>query len=737
MRNRVFCIGESVRIELIPAGDDENVAVPAEKAFLSVDIQNFTGCLRVTLSVTDYVTNERNTVRGNGLSTYKAALSDDRTSAEVVADAANAEQEPNATGVGESRAQDEDVAVSIARPEQLREEASVSSLSTTGDTHPTSTLQGERVSAPAYVTQSHLDEKNSLASTTHLPTPIQEEMTSRVDTSTKHDIVKSKWGALLTTGKVRTHIPKKFKERRSFRKQSTTADPAPTKLHELCAKPTVTMEELHTALLDEPNTISIQDSNGCLPLHIIADNEALLEGVHGREIATAFCLQLMKAYPEGVTTTNNEGYMPFVRMLQDWMEWVYERVGKKKQSKAFQLLDRVVSHGLSSSVARTRDENHNNSGMQEGKQRNLSSHSLRLFPRVEVWEEVEWCFTMLSMAMDEFGGRSGGLYKRERNNVLGLFDEDRAARNALVKHVAKKLPSLLKMILLVEEEGGDARHRLLNMSLIRRILLCPESVGPWLIGMLRKPGIPSKRAVEYLEVVSQTTISDFIGGFQTALTDDMKAFHEQRHSVFDAFEGLEGTIASLVVLDESATERAASTQVVWYTMNKKLRRPITVGLVLIDLALHMTLLLAFRNEVQFEGGDGGAIGAVPTQVVVFICCHYIIRKTCEGLALLSLSKTVFQRYFTNIWTVLDVGTIFITMGAVVWNHNHPDVYQQGLNSFVIGLLWMKVLGFLKGRSTVSSFACVPPIFRGIPAHSLTFLIHSGKRADVDIHFGFV
>lgn len=141
-------------------------------------------------------------------------------------------------------------------------------------------------------------------------------------------------------------------------------------------------------------------------------------------------------------------------------------------------------------------------------------------------------------------------------------------------------------------------------------------------------------------------------------------------------------------------------------MNKKLRRPFTVGLVLIDLALHMTLLLAFRNGVQFERGDGSAIEAVPSQVVVFICCHYIIRKACEGLALLSLSMTVFRRYFTNIWTVLDIGAILITIGAVLWNESHPDTYQNGLNTFVIGLLWMKGLAFLKGRSTVSSFACV-------------------------------
>lgn len=58
------------------------------------------------------------------------------------------------------------------------------------------------------------------------------------------------------------------------------------------------MNELQTALLEDPDTLSVHDLNGCLPSYVLADNEALLKGIHGREIVTAFCLQLMKAYPK-------------------------------------------------------------------------------------------------------------------------------------------------------------------------------------------------------------------------------------------------------------------------------------------------------------------------------------------------------------------------------------------------------------------------------------------------------
>jgi hypothetical protein len=118
-------------------------------------------------------------------------------------------------------------------------------------------------------------------------------------------------------------------------------------------------------------------------------------------------------------------------------------------------------------------------------------------------------------------------------------------------------------------------------------------------------------------------------------------------------------------------------------------------------------MLAFRNDVRIQKNESGAIGAigeeVPTVVVLFICCHYIIRKSCEALSLLSLSPVVFRSYITNIWTMFDILAIILTMVAVVWHDNHPDQYRQGFNAFVLGLLWMKVLGFLKGESEIQTF----------------------------------
>lgn len=82
-------------------------------------------------------------------------------------------------------------------------------------------------------------------------------------------------------------------------------------------------------------------------------------------------------------------------------------------------------------------------------------------------------------------------------------------------------------------------------------------------------------------------------------------------------------------------------------------------------------------------------------VAVFICSHYIIRKGCEAVSLLSLSVKCFRAHFTNVWTGFDVVTISAVVIAMVWNDQHPHEYRGGWNTLITGLLWIRVLGYLK------------------------------------------
>lgn len=428
------------------------------------------------------------------------------------------------------------------------------------------------------------------------------------------------WGLVFAAAQLRKRMPSQMQERRSEQREAAIADPHHTKLHIQCGKPETTLQQLHDAFLRNPEAVSLRNSRGCLPLHILADNEELVQSPQGREIATTFALELMRAHPESVTCKDVSGNMPFMGLIRDWLDWAYEIKG----GKGSKTRNPNAKFGVGEAVDRLRDRIsifHNTkddsreladvaSPLAGGKKSwipnasSSSSSSSQSFPRVSLWNEVEWCFSMLSLVMDELGGKSGGLHKNTRRNLRAPDLQDKICRDLLPTYMAEKFPFLLKTVLLLEEDGGETRRRLLKMSIFRRILVCPESVGPWLTSMLHKKGIPSIRGVDYLAMLSQTSVEDYVGGFRTILLEDIDNFHEHRCRLFDAIEALPGTIASLVILDERETERAAATQVAWYIMSKNLLRPFVVGLVLIDFVLvgsSKSLASKLRTIIQVQG----------------------------------------------------------------------------------------------------------------------------------------
>jgi hypothetical protein len=48
-----------------------------------------------------------------------------------------------------------------------------------------------------------------------------------------------------------------------------------------------------------------------------------------------------------------------------------------------------------------------------------------------------------------------------------------------------------------------------------------------------------------------------------------------------------------------------------------------------------------------------------------------------------------------MWTLFDTTAIVLTLVATALHEKSPNEYLNGLNALVVGLLWIKVLGFLK------------------------------------------
>ena len=80
--------------------------------------------------------------------------------------------------------------------------------------------------------------------------------------------------------------------------------------------------------------------------------------------------------------------------------------------------------------------------------------------------------------------------------------------------------------------------------------------------------------------------------------------------------------------------------------------------------------------------------------IYVICSHYLVRLLCELGALRSVSRSAFWSAFWNMWTLFDLFAMILTVVTTTLNRLHSS-FLNGLNAFVIGLLWIKVLAFLK------------------------------------------
>ncbi|CAB9510775.1 Potassium ion channel Yvc1 [Seminavis robusta] len=498
---------------------------------------------------------------------------------------------------------------------------------------------------------------------------------------------KTKKAATGAIAKARISIDKKRKIREMFPNypdvstgSAGSQDPVGVYLHQKCSAPyekTLPPKDLRELLEVFPFAAYCADDKGRLPLHVLGENGRLVKDPQGRQRATALAKLLITAYPQSVTYPDSDGRLPFVALLQQWIEVHYEHMSGRFSRDTKQ-----------STLASMKKSLIGKSGNQE---ENKPIQYDKLFPAIDLWPYAEWCLSMLSMILDDMLGK-GVLQEALGNRPLA---EQMEARRQYVGNVLVSVPLLVKSVLFLDGGVGSSRKRILQMPFIRRALLTQESVGTWLEGMCLRQGTPSKLAIDYFQLLSQTTPLDYVGPKRTPDEQDEAAFHRERETVYRAIEELEVIIPSLVVLDEKETERAATTNVVWFIMNRNLAQPFVVGLLLIDFTLHVTLMLSFRNDVNLPSTSDTFLARTPPNLVPVICTHYIVRKGCEALSFLLISKKAFWEHFVSLWNVVDTLTHILTLIADLLRKERPERYEALLNALVLALLWIKVLGFLK------------------------------------------
>lgn len=180
--------------------------------------------------------------------------------------------------------------------------------------------------------------------------------------------------------------------------------------------------------------------------------------------------------------------MPFVRVIKDWHCWVYESHAKQKETNKGATNYATTIIGKIGEISNIQKINSLTTSNSEIRGKNVNTPatvddlSARLCPPgVELWEEVQWSFEIISIFMDEFGGKGGGrvAQKEKQRGSFRKLDAtagrgvDDGARTALATHIVKVIPAILKTLLLLEEDSENKRRKLFKSPLVRRMLLCP------------------------------------------------------------------------------------------------------------------------------------------------------------------------------------------------------------------------------------------------------------------------
>lgn len=420
--------------------------------------------------------------------------------------------------------------------------------------------------------------------------------------------------------------------------------PPPTRLHQLLSSGSGNSKSATTILSDlehfviRPKDAATPDTDGRLPLHLLGDNDELISSsitaawdTAGREedVLSVFGVRLMQAYPEAITALDAGGHMPFVRLVEDWVNWVQEmkRQRQTKRRRKDVLTGILFHHGgsktsepqsnsssMAAAAAVSRGSGRGHPSVDSSDADGVSVFSQAAIDTlasgitvnlessgVELWEEVEWCFTMLSKEIDVLRecDSAPGAHHLEEDGVSDDLDPTQdmqheprlrgeQACEQLLVHLLTRIPNLLKTVLALDK---DSISRLLSTTVMKRVLLRTESVGAWLTKIMQS-GLPSSsaRGVDYLVAVSKLTAQDRYGSGRVLSSEDQLTFTREKERLFDAICDLNGMVGSLVVLEEDSLEKALRTKIVWHIVSTKLSRPFVVSLVLIDLILHLTLM---------------------------------------------------------------------------------------------------------------------------------------------------
>lgn len=497
--------------------------------------------------------------------------------------------------------------------------------------------------------------------------------------------------------------------------------PGQTVLHHLCASQIIDFRRFSDLVEQFPAMVKQQDARGQLPLHILGNNSELINYGDGQKVGTKCAILLMDSHPQGIVTVDADGRMPFTQLIVKWIKWTFDQEQIKSRHGSSSLRG-FRDGGLSAvvfklnqrfhSIHSSRSSKYARNGAKEssghdvsacGGHSNLDSlrdcvnRSSNRFPPVMVFDEVEWCFQMLSYGMDHLGGKP--LIPGKQTRPTLAYKKQREQREALARNVAE-IPGILKTILLVESK--TIRSNILESSILRRSLLCSEIIGSWLTSMIRyRKGYSSEVALDLLHTLSRLNGEDFVGQYRKMLPEDEVAFTTAKLELYKAVERIGDLIPALLIAGEHATGHAVTTPIVAFIMNRQMARPFTVGTGVGECILHVTAIFAFRQRLLHYTSETQVFINFPwmtlNSVIFWVAINEVVFKLCEYVALSRVSAGAARKVAFGRWSMIEFMGIILALIAAVWSEDMHDnrIERPFMMAFIVGLMWLRVMGFLK------------------------------------------
>jgi hypothetical protein len=519
-----------------------------------------------------------------------------------------------------------------------------------------------------------------------------------------------------------------------------------------------------------------------------------------KSFAWNFIEQLVLHHPMALSTKDNEEYIPFVRSITRWVNFVYghvttEDIDSSRQTSSSRSLGTTVSdrnltgnfedcvqqqpaavtlptpvgEGIDNGDGHNDPQqetntntaptslgggNHNGDEHNDSQQEtntNTASISLdnaknsnpllkkedvreKRFNGVRTSPHVEWCLHMLSAIIEHL--------EKPRESPLTEVKKRQAIVQVIVEAVAS-VPFFIQTLLLIEDDL--TRENIFSLTVVRRVVLNPLSMGKWLTSMLSSDNTKKKvapgRAVAYLKRLSDiTTGEDATDASWAGPSErDQKSIAKRKNDVYQAVGEVDNLIPSMLDLEERMLEQAATTNIVKQVLDDMISRPFAVSVVFFDMLFLAFLLLSFRMAVH---GYLIRLNILTWVYVANFCIFYFFIREIGKWVSLSRTMTVARPAlsdlmqllsFQNFWNILDTASIVMTCLSVIFIRIRVaagDTYDDDINSwrrilFTIstGLLWLRVLGLAKTISMpLATFVLAIVQVRRLEFHFISLLI---------------